>query len=44
MYTEAFVKIYNWRNGKLVNETYKMVKLEKYLILKTRNSLNLGTY
>ena len=29
MYTVVFVKIYNWSFMKLVNKTYKIVKLEK---------------
>ena len=43
MYTEAFVEIYNLRNRKLVHKTHKIVKLEKYLISKVENPLNLGS-
>ena len=42
IYIRGFVKIYNWRFRRLVHETHGMVKLEKYLISKTENPLNLG--
>lgn len=44
MYTKAFIKIYNWRDYGLVYKTHKMVKLEKYPILRVKNSLNLITH
>lgn len=43
IYTKAFVEIYNWQNRKLVYKSYKIVKFKKYLILKIKNSLNLGS-
>ena len=42
MYTRAFVEIQNWRSRELVHETYGIVELEKYLILRAEKSLNLG--
>ncbi len=42
MYIGAFVEIYNWRSRGLVHKTYGIVKLEKYLIFKAENPLNLG--
>lgn len=44
IYTKAFVEIYNWRNYELVYETRKIVKLEKNLISKIKNPLNLDIY
>lgn len=44
MYTKAFVEIYNWSNRRQVHKTCEMVKCEKYLILKTKNALNLSAY
>lgn len=44
MYTETFVEIYNWHNCGLVHETHGMVELQKYLISKIKNFLNLITY
>lgn len=44
IYTEAFVEIYNRRNRKQVNKTYKMVKVEKYPISRAENTLNLGAH
>ena len=38
----AFVKLYNWGCRRLVYETHKIVKLEKYPISRAENSLNLG--
>ena len=43
MYTRAFVEIYNWRYRKLVHKTHRIVKPEKYLILRAKNSLYLGS-
>ena len=40
LYTEAFIKPYNWRSEELVHETYGMIKLKKYPILRTKNPLN----
>ena len=42
MYIRAFVEIYNWQNRRLFHEIYGIVKLEKYLILRAKNALNLG--
>ena len=42
MYTGALVEIYNWYSRGLVHKTYRMVELEKYLILRAEKSLNLG--
>ncbi len=42
IYTKAFVEIYNWRYRKLVYKTHEIVELEKYLISKAENGLNLG--
>lgn len=41
IYTETFVEIYNWHSKELVYKTYEIVKLEKYLISRPENSLNL---
>ncbi len=43
MYTGAFIVIYNWRYRRLVHETHGIVELEKYLILRVENSLNLNS-
>ena len=43
MYIRIFIEIYNWQNKRLVYETYGIVELEKYLILKVENLLNLGS-
>lgn len=42
MYTRVFVELYNWRSRRLVHETYEIVKLEKYTILRAENCLNFG--
>lgn len=42
MYIRAFVKIKNWLNRRLVYKTHGMVKLEKYVISRAKNLLNLG--
>ena len=42
LYTNTFVKIYNWRYRKLVHKTHEIIKLEKYQISKIENLLNLG--
>ena len=41
IYTRVFVEIYNWCSRRLVHKTYGIVKLEKYPISRTENSLNL---
>lgn len=43
MYIKVFVKIYNWQNKRLIHETYKIIQLEKDLISKIDNLLNLGS-
>lgn len=42
IYIKAFIEIYNWQNKKLVYKIYRIVKLEKYLILNAENPLNLN--
>ena len=42
MYTKAFVEIYNWCSKRLVHKIHGMIKLEKYLISRAENPLNLG--
>lgn len=42
MFTKVFSEIYNKQIKKLIYKTYKIVKLQKYLTLKTENFLNLG--
>ena len=42
IYTGVFVEIYNWCYRGLVHKTHRMIKLEKYLISKAENLLNLG--
>lgn len=42
MYIKALVKIYKCRSRRLVYETYRIINLEKYLILIPKNPLNLG--
>lgn len=41
IYIGVFIEIYDWRNRKLAYETYEIVKLEKYLILRVESLLNL---
>lgn len=41
MYTETFIKIYNLKYKKLVDKIHRMIKLEKYSILRAENFLNL---
>lgn len=41
MFSEVFVKIYNWRYKKLVYKTYRIVELEQYPILRVGNPMNL---
>lgn len=43
MYTEVFVKIYNWHNRRLVDKTQGILELEKYLISRVENYFNLNT-
>ena len=43
IYTGVFIEIYNWHYRKLVYVTYRIVKFEKYSILKVENLLNLGS-
>ena len=43
MYIGAFIEIYNWRYRGLGREIHGMVKLEKYLISRIKNSLKLGS-
>lgn len=43
IYTKAFVEIYNWQKERLIYETYKMVKFEKYSISEVENPLNLNS-
>ena len=43
MYIKAFIEIYNWCAKGLVYKTHRIVKLEKYLISKVENFLNLGS-
>ena len=43
MYTEAFIEIYNWCYRGLVHKTHGIVELEKYLISRVKNLLNLGS-
>lgn len=42
MYIEAFMEIHNWYFRKLVYKIYNIIKLEKNLILKLENFLNLS--
>ena len=42
MYSGAFIEIYNWHSRRLVHKTYRIVKLEKYPILRVENPLNFG--
>lgn len=44
IYTGPFVEIYNWPNREQVHKSYRIVKLEKYLISRVENSLNLSAY
>lgn len=44
MYIGALIEIYNWRNKNQVYETYEIIELEKYLILKLENHLNLKAH
>ncbi len=41
MYTGVFIEIHNWRSKELVYKTHGIVELEKYLISKAENPLNL---
>ena len=43
IYTRAFVEIYNWQNRRQVHETHGMVEIEKCLISRAENPLNLGS-
>ena len=43
IYIEVFIKIYNWHYREQVDKTHEIVKLEKYLILRAKNLLNLGS-
>lgn len=43
-YTEAFVKLYNWRNHRKVHEIHEMIELKKMYALTAKNSYNLGVY
>ena len=43
MYIRAFIEIYNWRFRRLVYKTHGIVKLEKYLISRLENPLNLDS-
>ena len=42
IYTGVFVELYNWHSRRLVHKIHGIVKLEKYLILRVKNSLNFG--
>lgn len=42
IYIKLFIKIYNWHSRKIVYQIYRIVQFEKYLILKIKNSFNLG--
>ena len=42
MYTRALVEVYNWHSRNLVYKIHEIIKLEKYLISKAGNPLNLG--
>lgn len=42
IYTNTLVQIYNWHSKKLVNKTFEIFAVEKYLISKIENLLNLS--
>ncbi len=43
MYIKVFIKIYNWGFRGLVYKTHRIIELEKYLISKVENPLNLDS-
>lgn len=43
IYTKAFIEIYHSHSRKLLQKTYKIVKIEKYSISRVENSLNLDS-
>ncbi len=42
MYTLAFIEINNWHSIIVVYETYEIVEIEKHLISRVKNYLDLG--
>ena len=43
-YTDAFIELYNWKNGVQVHKIYKLIEFEKMRILTMENSRNLGAH
>lgn len=44
IYTRVFIEIYNQQKRKPIDNTYKMIKFEKYSITKREKPLNFGMY
>ena len=43
-YTEAFIELYNWRNGRQVHKIYKIIEFKKMYALIVENPCNLATH
>lgn len=44
IYTKAIFEVYNWNNYRQVHKIYKVIELEKMLILTIKNYRNLSAY